>query len=338
MKTNKTLLCLALFLLCGQAQTAFSATLCAMSNGYTDTNGLGGTGHTESSEEKGIGGTGISRSPDQSSAATKVELVGTIYDFGSICVNGLRVKYNAKTPIETSAGLRSAKALKLGQVVEVYATRNPGKKELVAQEISVESALIGPVTGANPQEMTLEVMGETLRVNGEGSVSSFKYGDRVRVSGLRDNQDHIVVTLVDRAEKKEKDMAYGILRRTGKDYVIGLTPVRFAKGVTPPEKEKVMTAEGLWAKDALLVTKLDDEENEKKTPLTYISLEGYVSHEGSGPSSAKICNELFDVSNLSPRLLKSDKRVIVTGVVDRSGKIVARTITPVPTPAMKTER
>jgi hypothetical protein len=309
-----------------------------MSGGYLDTGGIGGTGHTSPDEENGIGGTGIKHAPNQDIAATDVHLVGTIYAFGSICVNGLRVTYDTKTPVTSSTGTGNAKALRLGQVVEVEARRLPHSEKLVAEEISIEHALIGPVTKMDRHTMTLEVMGETLQLQDEKAAAAFSTGSRVQVSGLRNNQGNIVVTRIDLAAGKQKDKVYGALHhRTGQEYTVGKTTVILTGKIKPQEEGQIKTVEGVWTAGKLMATSIEDEEGAKRKPLTYVSLEGYMSRDPKKTASAKICQEIFLTEHLSPSALQTDKRVIVTGIINQSGKLVARSVTPVDVPVLQIE-
>jgi hypothetical protein len=339
MKTNKIIFCLALTLLCGgEATKSYADSPCKMSGGYLDTGGIGGTGHTSPDEDNGIGGTGINRTPNQDTVTTNVHLVGTVYAFGSICVNGLRVTYDAKTPVISSRGAGNVQALRLGQVVEVEARRLPHSEKLSAQEISIEHALIGPVTHLDRHAMTLEVMGERLQLQDEKTVAAFPMGSRVQVSGLRNNQGNIVVTRIELAAENQKDKVYGELHhRTGQEYIVGKTVVIFNGKMKPQEEGRIKTVEGVWTAGKLSALSLEDEESAKRKPLTYVSLEGYVSHDSKQSGAAKICQETFLTNHLSQSALRTDKRVIVTGVIDQNGRLVAQSVTPVDVPVLQVE-
>jgi hypothetical protein len=109
----------------------------------TPAGGIGGTGFTGKGD--GIGGTGI---------------LGEIVAFGSICVNGYTVTYDASTPVEMDGIPATANDLAIGQIVIVEA-RGEGLR-LVATRIRVESQSVGPAVRLNDQ--TLAVQGRTVAV------------------------------------------------------------------------------------------------------------------------------------------------------------------------------
>lgn len=147
--------------------------------------GIGGTGHT--AQDGGIGGTGV---------------VGIITGFASICVNGIEIHYNQKTPMEINGHPGKAKDLAIGQLVMADAT---GKgDELVARHISVRYAVSGPVTHTNAANGHIQVMGQTVQITGhtikpdEANAQTLHAGDFVRVSGLRKQDGVIVAARIDR--------------------------------------------------------------------------------------------------------------------------------------------
>src|SRR5262249_41510449 len=75
-----------------------------------DPGGTGGTGV----DPGGIGGTG-------QRAEAEIGVLGVITGFGSICVNGIEVHYDANTHVALNGDLSSASALGIGQVVSVLA-------------------------------------------------------------------------------------------------------------------------------------------------------------------------------------------------------------------------
>lgn len=121
--------------------------------------GIGGTGQTA---DRGIGGTGI---------------VGTVTAFGSIWVNGLRVAVPARVPVVLAGRPVRPEALAVGQMVAVLATGEP----LVAEEIRIRLAVIGPVTSARERQVT--VLGQRIQLPDTGPVPT--PGTWIGVSGLR---------------------------------------------------------------------------------------------------------------------------------------------------------
>ncbi len=184
-----------------------------------DEDGIGGTGH--SGDDDGVGGTGFANadgiggtglSDDDGVGGTGIW--GTITNFGSICVNGLRVQYDDETKILRNGELTEAAALQRGQVVWVEATaRTSG---LMANHIAAVSAAVGRLSGLDTATRRFTVGKQTVWVP-EGIVwaglpetSSAKFaalqpGDTVDVSGLRGDDGTIVATRIVRSDKAQPD-------------------------------------------------------------------------------------------------------------------------------------
>jgi hypothetical protein len=96
-----------------------------------DRGGVGGTG-ISARDAGGIGGTGI---------------VGVITGFGSVCVNGLEVGYDASSRVETDGEPSEAERLAVGQVVVIDAERRGD--ELWAEQIAVRNTAVGPIAASD---------------------------------------------------------------------------------------------------------------------------------------------------------------------------------------------
>ena len=143
-----------------------------------DDDGIGGTGHTGSGEDDGIGGSG---------------LFGTVTGFGSICLNGRRIQYDAEVSVFFDGESATSDDLEIGQVVKVVAR---DEKALV---IDIVFAVVGPVAEVNTASFT--VMGQVVEP-AKGSIvdwDSLVAGHRVAVSGLRRPDGTIVASRVDPA-------------------------------------------------------------------------------------------------------------------------------------------
>ena len=152
-----------------------------------DDSGIGGTGFAgdDSDDDSGIGGTGI---------------YGTITNFGSLCVNGLRVRYGDDVAVELNGRPAHADRLAVGQVawVEAFGRRD----ELSAEAISILSATIGAVEALEPHARRLTVNHEIIEVPERAIVldasgrelpdlSGLSAGDIVDVAGNRLQQPGI---------------------------------------------------------------------------------------------------------------------------------------------------
>lgn len=150
--------------------------------------GVGGTGR---SIDPGLGGTGRSVEPGVGGTGSALKTVdgesfvyGVITGFASICVNGVEIEYDAKTPVTSNGETSSTQALKVGQWVTVKATGQG--REVNASSISIEQPIGGPVTRVDAGTKTIEVMGQAVRLaQGPGVRQLPKVGDSVVVSGFQ---------------------------------------------------------------------------------------------------------------------------------------------------------
>ncbi|MEL7466066.1 MAG: DUF5666 domain-containing protein [Pseudomonadota bacterium] len=114
----------------------------------------------------GIGGTGI---------------VGVVTDFGSLIVNGKRVKLDWRTQIRDAFGSLSEGDLAIGQGLTIEAATEDGR--LVARRVVVSDPLIGEVTSVDEAARAVTVNGvRAVLEPGAGALPA--RGDRVKVSGL----------------------------------------------------------------------------------------------------------------------------------------------------------
>lgn len=152
-----------------------------------ETGGIGGTGAPlERAEAGGIGGTGAPFTQADTHELGGTGIIGTVTGFGSVCVNGMRVTYDATTPVTLDGQIAHSKDLAVGQVVVVSATGRG--TQVQAQSIAIVHTVVGPVTRVDTAARTIEVMGQTVRaVGGTAAVDAFmkaQAGDWVAVSGL----------------------------------------------------------------------------------------------------------------------------------------------------------
>jgi hypothetical protein len=143
--------------------------------------GIAGSGRAD--EGSGIAGSGQS----------DVAVYGAITGFGSVCVNGLRVHYSDDLQVEQRGASAPAGELAVGHVVWIVGGAEAGR--LVAREIEIASAVIGPVVDVEPDARRVKVLdvwvsvpddarlvdsrGRTLELAG-----GLRVGDVVDVAGL----------------------------------------------------------------------------------------------------------------------------------------------------------
>jgi hypothetical protein len=143
--------------------------------------GIGGTGDVATGGS-GLGGTGDVAAGGNGMGGTGI--VGTITGFGSICVNGVEIHYDSKTPTSIGDQPADAKGLAIGQVVSVNA-QGVGQ-EVHARAIQVLYAVAGPVTRVDAANGRMQVLGQPVQMPpGPRPAAGFRPGDFVQVSGLR---------------------------------------------------------------------------------------------------------------------------------------------------------
>src|SRR5258708_3639962 len=128
--------------------------------------------------DQGIGGTGITRGDDHGIGGTGI--VGVIQRFGSIYVNGERVTYASDVPVRIDGEAASPKALRIGQLARVVATRQ-ADGTLVTRNIAIASEVSGPIESVKGNELT--VLGQ--KIVASSKESKLRAGTQVAVYGLR---------------------------------------------------------------------------------------------------------------------------------------------------------
>ena len=199
-----------------------SAAFAGTSVAVCDPGGIGGTGLAPGGtggtgvEPGGTGGTGVDPGGIGGTgqrAEAEIGVLGVITGFGSICVNGIEVHYDANTPVAFNGDVSSAKALGIGQVVSVLAVG--AGTQARAHWIDIVDAAVGPVTAVE-KAGALQVNKERVRIEpstvlGPGldraRLASAQVGDVLRVSGLRNDEGIIVATRVETAPPGTRALA-----------------------------------------------------------------------------------------------------------------------------------
>ena len=156
-----------------RAEDPCRAELVASAGLGDEDSGIGGTGLT-GDDGSGIGGTGLEGG--SGIGGTGLHVYGTITALGSICVNGLRIGYDAEVPVQVDGRPADTSALVVGVVVWVE-TRH-ADAEIRAQRIDVLHALVGRIESIAPDETQLSVLGRRVdllpqtRVEGEAAQCS----------------------------------------------------------------------------------------------------------------------------------------------------------------------
>jgi len=150
--------------------------------------------NTSPDDESGVGGTGI---------------IGAITGFGSIFVNGVEVEIDRRTQLSVDGQPIDDYPLARGDVVEILAT---GSGLMRARRLAVRHEVIGAVEQVDVGTGQFRVLGQTvLRPESSGRLP--RIGERVKVSGFRDDSGRIHATRVAPAGKAPA-LLTGELRRT----------------------------------------------------------------------------------------------------------------------------
>lgn len=245
-----------------------------------------GTGGTGKQANIGTGGTGI----DTGTGGTGIDtgtggtgIVGVITGFGSICVNGIEVEFNERTPVVDNGATGSADNLKVGQVVEVLAA---GKGERVmARQINVRDPLLGPVTRVDPANNRLEVMHQPVRwqagtVGGQvGSrtvrLIDVKPGQFVRVSGFRTDTGEVIASRVDPAPSGTVRLTGRVSEASSSRARIQGIAVEIGAGQRVSARSEVSVT-GQWQGDAIRATRV-----EPAAAMSFAGRAEFVSVQGS---------------------------------------------------------
>jgi hypothetical protein len=307
------------------AQGADSASICArasLTNPEVGTGGMGGTGIVAGSTSGatggmggtgavagngtdatgGMGGTGIvaELTPGFNAAGTGgmggTGIVGIITGFASVCVNGIEVHYDNRTPVAVNGQAAATRDLAVGQMVLVHAGMANG--QMRATGIGAIDAVRGTVTSVNVLTREMLVMGQTVRIaNAAGAdIASINPGASVRVSGLRTEGGIIVASRVDAAPAGGAASLLGIVSSVdGNSAIVHGTRVNL-----PPRTQMTVGTEvfvsGQWNGSTLQASRVEAQPVANAIARTERAIvEGYVTrHNGNQISVGAIALRLSD--------------------------------------------
>lgn len=278
-----------------------------------DDDGIGGTGArpSEPADDSGIGGTGI---------RADTGVIGTITGFGSICVGGLEIHYDAETPVRIDGEVARAADLAVGQVVEVVA--GGSGDELRASEIAVRHIVSGPVTAIEGDRLT--VAGQAVQLAASTSIPTEAIAPdmSVEVSGMRRADGVIVASRVAAAEAGDAVRLSGTLSRLASgSLAIDGTEVHTRTSVQSDIGEEVRVA-GRWSAGAIEVESF---EPVPRVPfdgrVERLDLEGYVRAAPNG--EMRVGNFAVESSALAVEK-SADARVRIEATVRDRRVVVER--------------
>lgn len=253
-------------------------------------------GGTRKQPKGGIGGTGI---------------VGTLTDFGSIIVNGLRVALPSDLPIRTPYGDAGQDVLALGQNLTIEAATVSGT--LLARRVAVVYPIVADLRAGDDAAMM--VGGIPVRLE-PGAVDRSAPGQRVAVSGIW-NGGEIVATRLDSVDAQTPVTVSGTLRldiARGR-WTIGAMPVALPEGVVS-QSGSFATASGALADGELQIDRFQPGRfTGAAGALTQLAVEGYLAPSQSAPFHAVdgLGHSFAEDTDLAPY---TGKRTLFTGPYD----------------------
>ena len=206
--------------------------------------GIGGTGAAATAPQiadRGIGGTGSPTRAEPGAATGRTGVLGTITGFGSICVNGLEIRYAPGQTVRIDGTTAPMSALRLGQVVQVEA--EGGGEVVTADEVEVAHEVIGPVERVD-SDGTIHIVGQRVRLGAWATglrPAALRPGEWVAVSGLRRGDGSIVATRVDGRQPRPDVYVAGPAELTaGNRFRIGGIEIAVGTGNMPEPGARVL--------------------------------------------------------------------------------------------------
>lgn len=158
---------------------------------------------TEKTQPRGgIGGTGI---------------VGTLTDFSSLIVNGLKIETDGGTEATSAYGPLDISGLAIGHSLTIEAGQSD--QGLIARRVHLTHPVIGTVTAISPDGRSGTINGIAVDLE-PGAIGALVPGDRLAVSGIwRD--DRVVASRLDPAIPGQPDVIAGELMPEGRGGLAG---------------------------------------------------------------------------------------------------------------------
>jgi hypothetical protein len=254
--------------------------------------------------DQGIGGTGITRGDDHGIGGTGI--VGVIQRFGSIYVNGERVTYASDVPVRIDGEAASPKALRIGQLARVVATRQ-ADGTLVTRNIAIASEVSGPIEQVKGNELT--VLGQ--KIVASGRETKLRAGTQVAVYGLRRTDGVIVASLVE-PRREATERVTGLVERGPDGLRIGGLKL---SGVDPLLVGQRVQIEGRTSQGAMQAARTRIDDFSDLVGASRLSIEAYVQRVGANLQlgSGLVAH---DSSRFGPAA--GEARMVVNGVFDRA--------------------
>ncbi|MEM9582853.1 MAG: DUF5666 domain-containing protein [Pseudomonadota bacterium] len=210
--------------------------------------------------EGGIGGTGI---------------VGTLTDFGSLRVNGLRVELVNSTRFVSAFGPTSVEALAPGMSLTIFATQY--KDRLLAHRVSADYALIGKAVKGPQGRVTVNgvpVLPE------QGAIGHLTVGQRVAISGAWSAQGQVASRIDPAAASHDLIAGDVTIGAQGEVRVSGI-PVHGAG--TQPRAGEYAVATGQFLEGRFEADRFTRGRFSASAALRQLSVEGFLEPAPNAP-------------------------------------------------------
>jgi len=236
--------------------------------------GIGGTGIVVAGEEGGIGGTGAPRL-----AAT----IGTVHNFGSVYINGVRVVFPESGSVASPSGSLSESDIDLGETIEVLGILRPDGA-ILPTEAMFRFPIVGKVDRVDLTGTALEIMGArvvlergSLVVDGNGLPVRIAEGDFVQVSGLP-RGDLIVASRIEKMSGPVRSSVMGRVEPGALPGVVTINGVTVDYGASvPPQAGWSVRVTGVDEGDRLIPYETIRSLLETvDSPVPDVSVEGYL--------------------------------------------------------------
>jgi len=215
----------------------------------------------------GIGGTGI---------------VGTLVDFGSLIINGLKVETDGDTSITDAFGTIAESDLAVGDSLTLEAAKIDGV--LTARRVHVTHPVIGPVTEISSDGRRMIVAGVSVELERSVEVS-VKPGSRIAVSGIW-NDDLVVASGISERPQPAVSVLAGAVKPHGESGEISIGGVRLQlkPGLESPPLDSFITARGIPSPGRFDVISYDlGRFTGAAGPIVRLSIDGFLTPTDAAP-------------------------------------------------------
>ena len=155
-------------------------------------------------------GGGSSSETASSETATGISS-GTITGFGSVFVNGVKFNTDNATVSRGDDSVNDVRELEIGMVVRVQGDIQKRIASSVSFEEDVKGPADGPATGASFSVMGQTIITDPATLFNNTSLTAIAAGDILEISGLRNADDDIVASFVEKKTKPANVKSYSLI-------------------------------------------------------------------------------------------------------------------------------